>query len=177
MVSSELKSDGQYSPSKPSSGQWQWFLAIVLVVGAVEPLVGSVRHAIEPFVGHWFAYALGIVAAGAAALPIFAGATWVIRCEQSKHSNGIAPMIYRPAALPALVLYAAVLKDFPSVFTQLALYGFVGGFIVLLAIAVWMQQRKGQAWSWSLAMAIGFGLTLLAILAGGILSLAFGQRP
>ncbi len=177
MASSEFKPDGHQSPFKPSPGQWLWYLAIVLVVGAVEPLVSSVRQGSEPIVGHWFAYALGIVAAGAAALPMFASANWVIQHERSKQTKGIATMIYRPAALPVFVLIASMLKDFPKAFTEIALYGTLGGFIVLLAIAVKAQQRKGHAWSWSFAILIGFGMALLAALAGGVLSLAFGQRP
>lgn len=179
MAGSELKPEGHNAPSKPSPVQWPWFLAIVLVVGAVEPLVGSVRHGSEPYVGHWLAYALGILAAAAAALPIFAVVTWVIRCEQSKQSDGIATMIYRPAALPGLVFLGAILKEAPtpSSFTQIAPYGFLGGFVFLLAISVIMQRRRAHAWSWSFAILIGFVIGLLATLAAGILSLTFGQRP
>jgi hypothetical protein len=152
-------------------------LAVVLVVGAVEPLVGSVRDGSEPYVGHWLAYALGILAAAAAALPIFAVVTWVIRHEQSKQSDGIATMIYRPAALPGLVFLGAVLKNFPTALTEPATYGFLGAFAFLIAIAVIKQKRRAHAWSWSLAILVGFGIALLALLGAGILSLTSGQRP
>ena len=113
----------------------------------------------------------------AAALPIFAVVTWVVRREQSKQSDGIATMTYRPDALPGLVFLGAILKDFPSAFTEIATYGFLGGFVFLLAITVIMQKRTAHAWSWSFAIPIGFGIALLALLAAGILSIASGQRP
>ena len=177
MAGSELKPDVHNAPSKASPAQWPWFWAIIFVVGTVEPLVGSVRHGSEPYVGHWLAYALGILAAAAAALPLFAVVTWVIRREQSNQFDGIATMIYRPAALPGLVFLGAILKEAPSSFAEIAPYGFLGGFVFLLAISVIMQKRRAHAWSWSFATLIGFGIGLLATLAAGILSLTFGQRP
>jgi hypothetical protein len=177
VAGSELKPDVHNAASKPYTAQWPWYLAVVLVVGAVEPLVGSVRHGSEPYVGHWLAYALGILAAAAAALPIFAVVNWVIRREQSKQSDGIATMTYRPAALPGLVFLGAILKDFPAAFTEIATYGFLGGFVFLLAITVIIQKRRVHAWSWSFAILVGFGIALLALLAAGILSVASGQRP
>ena len=147
------------------------------MIGAVEPLVGSVRHGCEPIVGAWLAYALGILAAGAALLPIAAVATWVMKHEQSKESNGLAKMLYRPAALPVFVLFSAILKDIPGVFFEIALYGAIGILIILLAVAVVVQRKKGHAWQWLMAIPIGIGIALLSGLAGGLLSLAFGQRP
>jgi hypothetical protein len=177
VVASELKPGVQNALTKPTPAQWPWYLCVIAVVGAVEPLVGYVRHGSEPYVGHWVASALGILAAAGAGLPIFALVTWVIRHEQTKQSNGIAAMIYRPAALPSLGFLGALLKNLPSVFTEIFPYGFLGVFVLLLAITVIMQQRSGKAWSWSFAILIGFGITLLAMLAAGILSLTFGQRP
>ena len=177
MTGSELKPNAPRPSSKPTPAQWPWYLAVALVVGTVEPLVGSVRDGSEPFVGHWLAYALGILAAAAAALPMFAAVTWVIRHEQSKQSDGIATMIYRPAALPGLVFLGAVLKNSPTALTELATYGFLGAFVFLIAIAVIMQKRRAHAWSWSLAILVGFGIALVALLAAGTLSLTTGQRP
>jgi hypothetical protein len=123
------------------------------------------------------AYALGILAAGAAALPIFAIVTWVVRREQSKQSDGIATMTYRPAALPGLVFLGAILKDFPNAFTEIATYGFLAGFVFLLAITVIMQKRRAHAWSWPFAIPVGFGIAFLALFAAGVLSLVSVQRP
>jgi hypothetical protein len=158
------------------SAQWPWYLAIALVIGAVEPLVGGVRHGSEPYVGHWLAYALGILAAGSIAVPLFGIAAWVIERERSS-PNGAAAMVYRPAALPGLVFLGAMLKDFPSALTEIASYGYLGGIVFLLAMTFIIQKKKAIAWTWGFAIAVGFAIALVALLLAGMISLLFGQHP
>jgi len=142
----------------------------VLVVGTVEPLVGTVRQASEPHLGRWPAYALGLFAAAAAAAPIFAAVSWVLRREQSAQTGGLAPMVYRPAALPAVAFVGAVLKDFPAALTEWATWGFLGALVVLLAGAVLAQRRRERAWSWWVAVPVSFAIALVALLVAALVS-------
>ena len=66
-----------------SSPKWTRAAALAVVVGAVEPVVSAVRAAAEPRMGHRPAYALGLLTAGAVALPRFAAVRWVFRREPS----------------------------------------------------------------------------------------------
>jgi hypothetical protein len=127
----------------------------VLIVGTVEPLVGAVRQGAEPQVGRWLASALGLLVAAAVAAPAFVAAGWVLRREQSGQADGVAAMVYRPAALPALAFVGAILKDFPSALAESATWGFLGGLAVLMAGAVLVQRRRGRAWSWWVAVPAG----------------------
>jgi hypothetical protein len=135
---------------------------LVLIVGEVEPLFAAVRKAAEPNVGRWPAYALGLLAAAAAAAPLFALVSWILRRELSAQAGGLAAMVYRPAALPALAFVGAVLQDFPSALTEWATWGFVAALVVLLTGVVLIQRQRGRAWSWWVAVPVGLAMALVA---------------
>lgn len=171
MGGNEAGADNHRSSGPLAAGRWAWYVALVAVIGAVEPVVGAVRNAAAPQVGRWPAYALGVLTAGAIAAPLFAAVSWVFRREQSGLPPGDpAAMAYRPAALPAVGFVGAVLQDLPASLSEVATWAFLGLLVVLLAGAVLLQRGAGRAWSWWVAVPVGFAAALAAL--GGAAAVA-----
>jgi hypothetical protein len=166
----ESKPSPPPAPIHPSSARWPWYVALVLIVEEVAPLVAAVRKATEPHVGTWPAHALGLLAAAAAAAPLFALVSWILRRELSGQAGGLAGMIYRPATVPALAFLGAVFQDFPSALTEWATWGFVAALLVLLTGAVLIQRRRGRAWTWWVAVPVGIVIALAAWLVAALVS-------
>lgn len=176
MAGSEWEAKDRPPPESPASARWgwQWLAALMVVVGTVDPLVGIVRKASEPHLGHWLAWGLGVLATGVAALPLFAVVNWIFRREQSARGDDFVAMVYRPAILPAFAFLGALIKDFPGALTEWATWMFLGWLSALLIGAVLLQRRGGRAWSWWVAVPVGIVLALVALAGTAAVSHAIG---
>lgn len=162
------------------SNSWTDYLPFVIGIGVAQPVYEAVQQRLEPALGSMTAFAVAVLAALAVSFPAFVALSWVIQREQRGLTGGLAPMVYRPAALPVWVFLCAFLKDFPEATKEYVTWAYLVLLLVLLAGAFVLQRRQGRAWSWWVAVPVGAVLALVAIPAAGFvvwLVAPEGMRP
>lgn len=162
------KTDGAMMAAM-APNRWAYLVLLVITIGLGAPIYEEVRRTSEPSMGYWAAFALGVLAASTIAFPVYFAANWIVDRERNGKRDDLAAMLYRPALFPLWIFMVAAIKNIRD-FAEFLPWIYLGVVLVLVALTVGIQRRRGAAWSWGIAVSVGVLIGLVALPIAGLVT-------
>ena len=155
--------------AQSSSNRFAGVVVIIIVFTLGAPIYENVKNALAPSLGNWPAFAVGILGAIAVTFPAIITASWISKRESNGKTNDLSMMFYRPAIFPLWIFLVAASKNI-SEFAEFLPWIYLVLVLVLLAVVVSFQRRRGAAWSWWIAVPVGALIGLVALPVAGFVT-------